>query len=809
MKKTLLLLAVLVCTANQLFARQLSPAEALQRANGNRIAPASVASKPVFTAVENNKAFFYVFADGDNNGYMIVSADDVAAPILGYADNGTFDADNMPANMKAFLDDYKREIAWATEKGISTYAATPTATRAAIAPLVKTKWDQGNPYNLLCPSDNGGKCYTGCVATAMAQIMNYHKYPTRGVGSTTYTPKMGETLTANFGTTIYDWNNMVDTYTGNETEVQKNAVATLMYHCGVAAYMEYGSGASGAASVDAMMAFINNFDYDKSIVYYQRNNFKIAEWEDLIYNNLANVGPVYYDGENYEGGHAFVCDGYKDGYFHINWGWSGMSDGYFRLSALDPDAQGAGGSSSGYNIGQGAILNIQPDKGGSAIPVVVCDGDFKATPKSTTKSSSNKLTFSAGGSNLFANYSSFDLDNVIFGVKLVSASNEVSYVSSSATTLESFYMIENYTIVSTAFKTAGTFTATPAFQYNGQWYDIQTGINCINYLTITVTDSRITVATPTLESGLKVTDVTFNSPFYINNYFSVKASLTCNAEEYLGAVKIALYRPTTNTLATATDAIPVNLTQNDSQTLEIISTFSSTTISAGDFNLAFIDGYNNIISDFYPITLNAAPTSTTISLADLKMTDGNTTSVNQSGFSITATIDCEEGYFNDYLYLFIFPETGGYNVDAYGTIAFIEENNSTDAVFNCDMSNTGTAGSSYMALIYTYNDGWESITTDDKILSFTLSKEAGIEAVEVDAAEVKMYPNPADAEVNFEAQSDIKAIDIFALSGSKALSVTDIADSKTTVDVSALPAGNYVVTIATADGIAVKRLIKR
>lgn len=819
MKKTLLLLMILICSASQIFARQLSPSEALQRANSaavqqakdSFITTASAASMPVFTAADNEMIFFYVFAGKNDNGYMIVSADDTAAPVLGYADNGSFDADNMPENMKAFLEDYKTEMAWAAKNGISAYATDSRASRATITPLVKTKWDQGNPYNLLCPSDAGGKCYTGCVATAIAQIMNYHQWPTKGVGSNTYTPRyFTESLTVNFSSTTYDWSNMLNYYTGTETNAQKNAVATLMYHCGVAASMNYSSNGSGATASNAMMALINNFDYDKSIVYYFRDNFRTTDWEDLIYDNLVNVGPVYYDGNNNEAGHAFVCDGYKDGYFHINWGWSGMSDGYFRLSALDPESQGAGGSSSGYNIGQSVLLNIRPNNGGIGIPVLVADGNLTATPNSTEKNSRNSITFSTEGINKFANYSHFDLNNVTLGIKLVSASNEISYITANTLTFPSFRVLSQYSIKSTAFKTNGIFTATPAFQYEGKWYDIQTAINSINYLTITVTDTQVNVTTPSLNSGLTVTDIVFNSPFYLNHNFSLDATFKCDTEEYLGTVRVALFQPSTNTLATESDAISVNIVKGEPQTLNIISAFT-TSVTAGDYNLAFIDDYDNVVSEYIPITLKAAPSSqATISLAKLRMTDGNTTSVNQSNFSITATINCQNGYFSDDIYLAIFPSLGGSNVDLYKAPAFIDEGTSSDVEFKCDMTQTGTAGNSYMALIYVLEDNaLVSITPNFKILSFKLSNTSGIEDVKIDAAEVAMYPSPANTLVNFEAQSDIKAIDIFSLSGAKALNVSNVDNNKASVDVSYLPAGNYIVTITTNDGIAVKRLIKR
>lgn len=822
MKKTLLLTALMLCGAIQLPARQLTPEEALQRANAGRIVPASVAEKLSFTATHNAKALYYVFDNSNGNGFTIVSADDVAAPILGYSDTGKFDAENIPSNMKAFLADYETEIAWAIENGTSTYSTiTPMAAKSEIKPLVTTLWDQGSPYNALCPEDSYGKSYTGCVATAMAQIMNYHEWPVKGTGSNSYIPSklsnsssISETQTANFGETTYDWANMVDTYTGNETEAQKDAVATLMYHCGVSAFMIYSSSASGASSIDAMMALINNFDYDKSISYHIRNNYHITEWENMIYENLANVGPVYYDGENNEGGHAFVCDGYKDGYFHINWGWSGLSNGYFRLSALNPNSQGAGGTSAGYNIGQGVLLNIQKNKGGTATPMIICDGDFKASPKNSSKTS-GILTFSTGGANGFANYSTFDLENVKFGIKLVSSSNDVSYLSSTAVDLQSFYIVEKYQIAAKAFTTNGTFKVTPAFQYNGTWYDVQTGINSINYLTIEVTSTKVTVTSPTLASGLKVSDVTINSPFYLNGYFSIDAKLSCSEEEYLGNIKVALYNPTTGLLTTATDGIPVNVTKNEVQDINIIEMFTGTTIKAGDYNLAFIDAYSNVISEYYPITLNAAVGSTTIDITDMKMADGNTTAVKQDDFTVISTITCTEGYFTDYLYCLIFPYVYGeqvYSLDGYmSTPQFIEANQSVDVSFDCDMTTTGTAGSEYFATIFKYDATSNSLTAinQKQILKFTLAEDAGIDAVVVDAVEVKMYPNPADNEINIETQSDIESIDVWSLSGAKMLGIGAVGDNNTTVDVSSLAAGNYIVTIRTADGVAAKQLIKK
>lgn len=186
---------------------------------------------------------------------------------------------------------------------------------------------------------------TGCVATAMAQVINYHKYPEKGIGSNSYTTTTsGLSVSFNFGATTFDWDNMADIYSLSSTAEQKTAVATLMKACGVSVNMDYGTGASGAMSAFVPAALVNYFGYDKATAYRERIWFSGQEWEDLVYNELATVGPVYYGGTTARNeGHAFVCDGYRaDGFFHINWGWGGQSNGYFRLSALDPSSHGIG-----------------------------------------------------------------------------------------------------------------------------------------------------------------------------------------------------------------------------------------------------------------------------------------------------------------------------------------------------------------------------------------------------------------------------------------------------------------------------------
>ncbi len=354
------------------WATPLTPEQALSRlgtSGMNKVASKASGAKLVYTeATEAGAPAAYIFNNKD--GYMVLSADDIAYPMLGYSDTGSIDSDNMSPEMKWWLGEYAKQIAAANAAGHVRKTLEASGTRAdkkAIAPLVKTRWDQDAPYNLECPKSRMKNTYTGCVATAMAQVMNYWKYPEVGQGSITYKANtLGKNLTMDFSTQKFDWSNMIDNYSTTEyTTEQANAVAYLMKACGYSVKMDYGLDSSGAFSFNIAPALVKYFNYDGNAREVLRLYYGPSEWEDMIYEQLSTVGPVIYGGQSaLDGGHSFVLDGYDgNGYFHFNWGWSGMSDGYFVLSALNPDALGTGGGSGGYNYDQHAMFGVQPPTG--------------------------------------------------------------------------------------------------------------------------------------------------------------------------------------------------------------------------------------------------------------------------------------------------------------------------------------------------------------------------------------------------------------------------------------------------------------
>ena len=313
-------------------------------------------------------AALYVF--NTSAGFVIVSADDCETPIIGYSREGRFNPDNVPMQMEEYLQVFADKIQYSIENHMEADELTAKQwelvkttgwlndqkSTQSVAPMLTEMWHQGCLYNSLCPTLSKlpcGHAEVGCVAVAMGQIMHYWKYPAKGFGTHSYT-NQGITLSADFGSTTYDWNHMPDSLTEASSEAEIEAVATLLYHCGVAVDMYYTVNGSGASSGDVPNALYRYFSYSKKIHFEKRDNYSDEEWLSMLKDNLDAHRPVMYSGSGNQGGHAFVCDGYDDNdMLHFNWGW-GVANGYFSLGNLNPNGYA-------FNRNQVAILDIIPE----------------------------------------------------------------------------------------------------------------------------------------------------------------------------------------------------------------------------------------------------------------------------------------------------------------------------------------------------------------------------------------------------------------------------------------------------------------
>lgn len=384
MKKLLLLLVVVLMT-DMVWAKTIDQATAAKVAQTfwRQVANSNVPLLDV--SYRANFTQIYLFEAADQQGFVFVAADDIAYPILGYSTTSNV-GEKLSLEVTYWLDCLEGEILWGLRHGLTasdkisaqwhqlTFGdglAEPFVT--AVSPLCSTTWNQSPYYNALCPQDNsayGGICPSGCVATAMAQIMKKWNHPTSGIGSHSYTSNYGN-HSANFAATTYAWSSMPNSLSSSSSGTQVNAVATLMYHCGVAVEMNYGPNGSSAPSLSngsstarsAENAFVRYFNYKNTAHGIYRNGKSPTEWANILKSDLDSGRPVFYTGRDVGGGHAFVCDGYNNSnYFHFNWGWGGSCDGYYPLNALNPSTSGAGGTASGtYNLNQDIIVGIQPN----------------------------------------------------------------------------------------------------------------------------------------------------------------------------------------------------------------------------------------------------------------------------------------------------------------------------------------------------------------------------------------------------------------------------------------------------------------
>lgn len=275
---------------------------------------------------------YYVFDVAD--GFVIVAGDDRAEEVLAYGD-GRLDLDNLPCNLQWMLDHYKEQIEWLFTHEDASVRRVRSAPTTVIAPLLHCTWSQGTPYNDQCPIYKGSRCATGCIATAMAQVMYYWKYPDELPELPAYTAHFNNIYVPALPGTQLDWDNMLDGYRSYRyTQAQGEAVATLMRYCGQASSMEYGTDGSGSGCWNQLVG-MQVFGYNLSAELLHRDDYDADTWRAMMLEDLSAGYPILYSGYGDAGGHAFVVDGYDGNRFSINWGWEGTGNNYFALDAFD------------------------------------------------------------------------------------------------------------------------------------------------------------------------------------------------------------------------------------------------------------------------------------------------------------------------------------------------------------------------------------------------------------------------------------------------------------------------------------------
>ena len=515
----------------------------------------------------------YVFNAPDNKGFVILSGDDRTEPVIGYAEGGSFDEATIPVNMKGWLANIEEEIQWIQDNDVQVVSVHKVPSHNAISPLLSSKWGQDAPYNGLCPSG----CPTGCLATAVAQVMYYHKWPNQTLeaipGYTTYTTNK---RLNSLPVTTFDWSSMSDTYRGGTN----NAVAKLMQYVGYSVNMDYSSEGSGASERQLPAAMKTYFDYSQSIGLAYRENYSIESWDELVYNELAANRPVVYCGYSMGGGHAFVCDGYDgNGLYHINWGWDGYYDNYFRLSVLNPGTTSTIGSSEtpdGYAMGQTVVYGIKPPSDGDTAPVKVPSISSLSLQSSTIVLVATGISGKIDLGMAIVNESTGSID-----VKH-SSSISPNPMTGNATYRTQF---SNLGITS-----PGTYKLYPVYKQSGESSFSRFAMSSY-YIEAVVESGGAATLTLHPVANLSANQLRFSGNVYVNRMTQLDYQLVNNGDEYNGMLYLFVSATANKGAALAYTSVAAE----EGETQDLSFWFVPTTLDGVTIYIATDDKGNNVI----------------------------------------------------------------------------------------------------------------------------------------------------------------------------------------------------------------------
>lgn len=797
--------------------------------------------------VETEITYFYVFQDED--GFVIVSGDDRSLPILAYSDQGMFDANDLPTNTRKWLEGYKGQLRQMiaddvpqTEESAEQWemylhgSIAGGARAAAVSPLVDTRWNQSPYYNALCP----GGSVTGCVATAMAQVMKYWDYPSTGSGFHSYNHSTYGTLSASFGNTTYQWSSMP-----NNVNSSNNSVATLMYHCGVSVDMDYSPQVSGAYVITAQSpvqhcseyALKTYFGYDPSLHGEERYNYNDTQWGNLLKTELDASRPIIYAGFGSGGGHCFVCDGYDNsGFFHFNWGWGGAYDGYFSMNALNPSGTGTGGGTGGYNSGHQVLIGIKPPGGGGGGGNDTYDLALYnyVTPSASTIYYGQSFTVSSNILNQGQNDFNGDYGAAIFD----SQGNFLDFVEIlTGYSLPSGYVYNNDLV----FSTTGLFSMLPGTYYVGIFYKSSSG-NWIavsdngNYTNVT----QIDVINPNsieLNSSMNVSPGTTVTQ---GQNVSVNLNILNNGNSnFLGTYSVDLYNldgSYVQSIATITESngLPPGYTY-----LSPYLTFSNTISAApGTYLLAVqhlpsgssnweLTGSTNYQN---PIYLTVQAPSLTPDQYEVNNTFNQSYTLSSSfsgnnANSNTVGSNLHTGEDNDF-YGINLSSGYDYTVSARLHDSYNSGNGNTysvDALFSysTDGSNWSDTYDDVMpgnisvnngGMVYFHVAPYFAGETGTYLLDINISRTAHVGIEEPEALkDIRVYPNPAVDLVTIDlsnSEGNLKAIELMSVDGKIVQSMnTNISEKLIRMPLDAVADGVYMLRLTTDKGIAIRRIV--
>lgn len=773
---------------------------------------------------------YYVFNADDGKGFVVVAGHDRARRILAYSFEDSFGIDEQPVQLRAWLTQYDKEIQYlfASESGsegninAGTYydeRANPMSAKSVEPLLGNIRWNQDAPFNKYCPMDirlNNMVTPVGCVATAAVQIMKYHEYPKIGSGKKEYvTTTLRMPLSANFGETTYEWENMLDDYNGNYSEVQANAAALISYHVGIGCSMDYDATGSGAVPYDMLKAFKQYFLYDKNIDYVDRTHYPESDWIAVLKSELDNRRPMLYFGEGPGGGHAFVCDGYDtNDLFHFNWGWGGISNGYYQISALEPEDLGTGGGLGAYNHTQSIIIGIQPPNDQSThLARLQLGGGIIVQEEDMDREGTNNITIS------FYNYGMRNFtgevvlalykEDALLQVLAVKPLNNLPEISGGTDA----FTFKNVAIPAEVEN--GTYQLYVAHKEQGvnDYTIMRTPIGYPNYCLVNVDDQTISITEPAYAPNLSLVKKpeVITSKLYAGRKGTFSITVKNDGEEYYSFLGIRLQKRDETRERLDVGVILTRIPKGATRTLEYST--DNLDVTPGEYNVvAVYDPKNRRNTYFDPIgpnefiatqtTILPEPADPSFSLAStvkIAAADGSSTiGVNES-VVITARIS----------------NTGGYGDGKFAVLFVNDRNelvgNSSIVELSIDSRKLAsfkvTHKLSYPAGQYGILLATVSGVIAEPLLpemfnrtTFWITQGTGIEETTTGASALSCYESEGYLYLKVDAEKPIKAAGITDVSGKLVRTVT-AADENTRIFVGDLPSGLYIIQAETDQGV--------
>ena len=835
MRKLLLLSLVLLCSLTA-WTAQRSPEEAFSVARTffmqSSAAVTRTAGDIQLVAVSNDLlesastrgvggTAFYVY-NYAQSAYVIVSGDDRMKPILGYSDSGGFVTENLPVNILGWLELYNSvyaELANGGKAVAESKQLTTTSFPPSVAPLLGSIcWDQDAPYYNACPLYRGERCVTGCVATAMAMILKYYEYPVKGKGTHSYKTPNGIECSFDYGNTTFDWNNMLPQYSGTYTAEQADAVAQLMLACGVAVDMQYSPSSSGAYSYQVGQALIDYFGYDGNLGLAYRQYFTSAEWMNLIKSEINEKRPIYYFGSSDDGGHAFVFDGYDaQDMVHVNWGWSGINNGYFEVSSLNPSSPGIGGGSNlggGFTQGQAMYLGLQPPSASSTY----------TSHFSLAKLQTNKKEFSKGESFTLTATEIYNMNLLFKGGSLgliVEKDGKQSVLwSRELESIETYYgygriSISNVTIPNDfANGTYAMYLATQDIR-ESTWSRVRGDYGSETQFTLVVTDDRCTL-TP-FTGNLMIGEELDGRLEILHNLYSgrradfrVLLSNSSPTDEFYGDAGVLFATADGNyTIVGLVGATQLELKPGtDNRDISISTDLVykrgdvSTEIPVGDYYICpyvqWGGSVYNISGEWIAVTVGRALGSPTLVIDNVRLENSQL----QVGEKLKLLADLSLGgtgnVYDGTLRAAIFAVGQGTTSNLHYANVFVEEGRPYDFELEIDPQ---IGEGSYTINLYKQNllGGYDN--TPVSRLNFSVGPVTGIEDEIADKDGIIIVRQPVEDILSIHTSHAARMISIYNLSGQQMMMQKEFEDKKEySISVKGLATGYYIVILQSVDG---------